>query len=71
MISARWNFALREWEIADNDGKWVSTRRVIIDGDEKDIIHDLMFNFEEAYSITLYHFEEKEEPVLNLGNVLK
>ena len=69
MISARWNFLLREWEVASNDGKWTSTRRVIVDGKENDCIIDLMRNFEDAYSITLYHFKEVNKPVAKLNRV--
>ena len=56
MISSIWIPALREWQLANNDAKWVSTKRVVIEDKEKDVIHNLMHNLEGAYSITLYHF---------------
>ena len=68
MISVRWNFILREWEIANNDGLWTSTRRVDVDGQEQDGIFTLMHNFEETESITLYHFYQVKEPVRKLIN---
>ena len=36
VISARWCFPMREWEIANNDGVWTSSRRVMQEGVEQD-----------------------------------
>ena len=69
MITARWNCIFREWEIANNDGKWVSTKRVMLNDQEKDEILGLIRNLEEAYSVTLYYFKEVAEPIKRLRHV--
>ena len=62
MISARWCFVMREWELANNDGIWISTRRVVEAGEEHDMTNNLMKSFEDVHSITIYHFTETDGP---------
>ena len=54
---------MREFEIANNDGKWVSTRRVEVGGEERDCPMSLFDTLEDVYSMTLYFFKEVDRPV--------
>ena len=61
MLAARYNFYFREWEIANNDGAWMSSRpHELENGIVADCTWSLMDVFESAHSIVLYHFVETE-----------
>ena len=69
MLSARWSFILSEWELASNDGKWISSKRVKVEDTEMDILVDLVKIFENVDSVTLYYFQEVEGPVERLDRI--